>query len=163
MVVIRPTNKNDFTSRMNRNGGITVFLAGSIEMGKAENWQDKFVTQYEDLEINFLNPRRLDWDSSWEQSVNNPEFAYQVGWELSGLELADYVVMYFDPNTKSPITLAELGLTAKENKLFVCCPEGFYRRGNVEFTCNYYNVPFYETFEEFSKHMRVIWEERLYG
>lgn len=46
--------------------GHTIFLAGSIEMGKAENWQDKVVRLLKDKEVIIFNPRRDDWDSSWE-------------------------------------------------------------------------------------------------
>lgn len=49
-----------------------VFLAGSIEMGEAEDWQAQVVKELSDYTI--LNPRRGDWDSSWEQSINNPHF-----------------------------------------------------------------------------------------
>ena len=48
--------------------------------------------------------------------------------------------MYFDPETKSPITLLELGLYARSGKLVVCCPHGFWRRGNVDIVCDRYGV-----------------------
>jgi hypothetical protein len=34
-------------------------------------------------------------------------------------EMAHIIIMYFDPNTKSPISLLELGLNAREQKLVV--------------------------------------------
>lgn len=43
---------------------INVFLAGSIEMGKAKEWQKEFIEALSDKPIRFLNPRRNDWDSS---------------------------------------------------------------------------------------------------
>jgi hypothetical protein len=43
--------------------------------------------------------------------------------ELSAMEMAHIIIMYFDPNTKSPISLLELGLNAREQKLVVLCPE----------------------------------------
>jgi hypothetical protein len=48
--------------------------------------------------------------------------------------------MYFDPATKSPISLLELGLFAKTGKLIVCCSEGFWRKGNVDIVCKRYGV-----------------------
>jgi hypothetical protein len=48
--------------------------------------------------------------------------------------------MYFDPNTLSPISLLELGLHAKSGKLIVCCPEGFYRKGNVDIVCQNFGI-----------------------
>ncbi len=93
-----------------------------------------------------LNPRRDDWDSSWEQTVSNDKFREQVLWELRAQENADLRVYYFDPNTKSPITLLELGLF-KDKKSIVCCPDGYWRKGNVEIVCLRYNISLVYTFE----------------
>lgn len=121
----------------------SVFLAGSIEMRNAENWQEEMAKFFSREGWDILNPRRDDWDSSWEQKFENAQFYQQVNWELNALEHADLIVMYFDPNTKSPISLLELGLFARSGKLMVICPDGFWRKGNVEIVCNYYNIPFY--------------------
>jgi hypothetical protein len=103
----------------------SVFLAGSIEMGRAEDWQAMVTQALADLPVTVLNPRRDEWDDSWEQSIGNPLFRGQVEWELEGLERASVVVMYFAPVTQAPITLLELGLLARSGKLVVCCPAGF--------------------------------------
>lgn len=124
-----------------------VFLAGSIEMGKAENWQTKLTEQFKDTDVTILNPRRDDWDSSWVQSIENAQFREQVEWELKALEDATHILMYFDPNTKSPISLLEFGLYAQSGKLIVCCPDGFWRKGNVEIVCNRYHVPMVDSFD----------------
>lgn len=44
------------------------------------------------------------------QEASNPQFRQQVEWELNALSVADLIVFYFDPATRSPITLLELGL-----------------------------------------------------
>jgi hypothetical protein len=49
--------------------------------------------------------------------------------------------MFFAPDTEAPITLLELGLFARSGKLIVCCPAGFWRRGNVEVVCVRYGIP----------------------
>ena len=121
----------------------SVFLAGSIEMGKAVNWQEEMSNYFHKEGWDVLNPRRDDWDSSWVQTFENAQFYQQVNWELNALEHSDLIIMYFDPNTKSPISLLELGLFARSGKLRVVCPDGFWRKGNVEIVCNYYNIPFY--------------------
>ena len=128
------------------NGGTTVFLAGSIEMGKAIDWQTKIENELKeklsgDKVVTLYNPRRDDWDSSWEQKIENDNFREQVEWELNALEKADKIVIYIDPKTTSPITLMELGLHANSNNMCVCCPEGFYRKGNVDIVCNKYDIP----------------------
>jgi len=60
-----------------------------------------------------------------------------VEWELSAQEAAD--LMYFAPDTRAPITLLELGLFAKK-RLFVCCPDGYWRKGNVDVVCRRYGI-----------------------
>ena len=128
-----------------------IFLAGSIEMGAASNWQHKVMNDLSETahETLFLNPRRADWDSSWEQVASNPQFRHQVTWELDMLDHADMIVVYFDPNTKAPISLLELGLHAKGTKqILVCCPDGFWRKGNIQIVCERYNIPMFDTYED---------------
>lgn len=129
---------------MPMNGHRTIFMAGSIEMGKAENWQEKFKEAMKSLPVILLNPRRDDWDSSWEQSFGNDKFREQVEWELEHIKSADLVVFYFDPDTMSPITLMELGTRVNTNQSWentiVCCPHGFWRKGNVDVFCNKENI-----------------------
>lgn len=79
-----------------------IFLAGSIEMGIAEDWQTALIKKLRSEDVTIMNPRRDDWDSSWEQSIENKQFHEQVTWELSNIETADLVVFYFAPETKSP-------------------------------------------------------------
>jgi hypothetical protein len=131
----------------------SVFLAGSIEMGVAEDWQSTMGKWFLSMGWNIFNPRRTDWDSSWIQSYENPQFNQQVSWELNALEKSDVILMYLDPNTKSPISLLELGLHATSKKLYVVCPNGFYRRGNVEMVCSTYDIPLFNTLEEFKKYL----------
>lgn len=125
-----------------------IFLAGSIEMGAAVDWQKEVEDVFENHFFTGVsacatvyNPRRINWDSSWEQSITNPQFKAQVEWELDSLFKSHVVLMYLDENTKSPISLLELGLYAKDTKLIVICGEKFWRRGNVEVTCQWYSVP----------------------
>ena len=122
------------------NGKFTVFLAGSIEMGKAEEWQTEFCNKFQSYDINILNPRRNEWDSSWVQSIDNPVFKEQVEWELKGLDVSDLIIMYLQPATASPISMLELGLYAHSKKMIVCCPDGFWRKGNIDIVCEMYGI-----------------------
>src|SRR5437764_230368 len=140
-------------------GAATVFLAGSIEMGTAEDWQRQVEDALDDLPALILNPRREEWDPSWVQSIGNPLFREQVEWELEAQELARVIGMYFAPATKAPVTLLELGLFARSGKLLVCCPEGFWRKGNVEVVCARYGVPLVGELAVFVRLLR----ERLEG
>ena len=114
-----------------------MFLAGSIEMGAAEKWQDVICQNLMEYNGTILNPLREDWDSSWIESKNNPQFRDQVGWELDGQAESDIIVFYFDPKSKSPITLMEFGMFGPESdrQIIVCCPEGFWKKGNVDIVC----------------------------
>ena len=130
----------------------SVFLAGSIEMGKAEDWQTGLEKFFQGFHYDVLNPRRDDWDSSWVQTFENANFFQQVTWELNNLDKVDTVVIYFDPDTKSPISLLELGLYANSGKVYVICPDGFWRKGNIEVVCNKYNIPLLSSIEQFKKY-----------
>jgi hypothetical protein len=131
-----------------------IFLAGSIDMGAAEDWQTKLIGTLENGMtdgIAILNPRRDDWDSSWKQSIHDPQFKEQVDWELTGMDSVDIIVMNFLGDSKSPITLLELGLMADSGKLIVCCPYEFYRRGNVEVICDRYDIPLFDNIDDLIK------------
>lgn len=121
-----------------------VFLAGSIEMGKAGDWQSEVIKAIP-TGVAFLNPRRTDWDSSWTQEIDNTQFFEQVSWELDHLDKADIIFLYFDPATKSPISLLELGLHANSKKILVCCPKGFFRKGNVDIVCKRFGIPMFDS------------------
>lgn len=125
-----------------------IFLAGSIEMGKADDWQTKIAKQLEKYKGTILNPRREHWDTSWKQTIANNKFRTQVEWEFSGLDKSDYIIMYFAPDSKSPISLLELGLFSKSHKIICCCPKKFWRRGNVEFICKKFKLPILDNLEQ---------------
>lgn len=133
----------------------SVFLAGSIEMGLAEPWQAQLEFELQGLEhICILNPRRNTWNPTWEQSIENPLFVEQVNWELEALEKADLVVFYFSPTTKSPVSMLELGLMARHNKVMVCCPNGFWRKGNIDIVCARYCIQQVNTLHELIDHIK---------
>ena len=140
--------------------GFSVFLAGSIELGSARNWQTFFEEQLSGMDILIFNPRRDNWDSSWIQGKTSPQFREQVEWELNALEQANVIAMYFDPNTKSPVSLLELGLFARSGKMVVCCPEGFWRKGNVDILCEKYGVKQVDSLNDVIKHVIQIAGER---
>jgi hypothetical protein len=124
---------------------VVIFLAGSIELGAAKEWQQQAIELFDLLipsaqksRYCILNPRRKDWDTSWKQISDDPQFNQQVKWELSSLQKATHVIVYFDPATKSPISMLELG--AFHNKAIVVCPDGFWRKGNIDIFCEVFNV-----------------------
>ena len=129
-----------------KGGQTSVFLGGTIDMGNSENWQEKITKKLENDfgdTVLILNPRRDDWDSSWEQSIENKQFNEQVTWELEAQEKADILVYYFASESKSPITLLELGLFIEKEPI-VYCPKDFYRKGNVDIVCERYDIQVHE-------------------
>ena len=132
-----------------------LFLAGSIDQGEAPDWQRMLAMALTDIpRLLILDPRRDEWDASWEQRSDNPLFRGQVEWELDGLEAADVVAYYFAPGTKSPVTMIELGLFARSGKAIVCCPEGFWRKGNVDIVCERYGIERAESLEALAEAVR---------
>lgn len=138
---IKPPTKLDFS-------GYTVFLAGSINQDKATDWQKRVTETLDKYNITILNPRRDKWDGDLEQSIDNPVFNGQVTWELDAQDKCDLIIMFFDKDGPSPITLLELGLYAESGRLIVCCSEGFWRKGNVDILCKRYNIPQTKTLDE---------------
>jgi hypothetical protein len=138
---------------------ITVFLAGTIDMGNSVDWQHEFLKVYREVDnLLMFNPRRPDWNSDWEQVITNANFKAQVDWEMDYLIYADVIVFNFEENSKSPITLAELGLHVadKSKHILVRCPKGFYRKGNVDIICQRHNVPVYETMDDIHAVLKYI-------
>ncbi|WP_175635762.1 nucleoside 2-deoxyribosyltransferase domain-containing protein [Pedobacter ghigonis] len=131
---------------------VSLFLAGTIDMGNAENWQQKFIDRanVEKMLDNVIvfNPRRASWDHSWTQSIENAQFNEQVNWELDAMEKVDVILLFLDANSKSPISIMELGLFADSGKLMVCCEDGFWKKGNVDIVCKRKGIDQYKTFDE---------------
>lgn len=122
-----------------------LFLAGSIEQGTAELWQDVIAQELHGKDVVVVNPRRDDWNPDWVQSLDNEDFVIQLDWEISELDAASYVAFYFQAGTKSPISIGEfyyllprvaMGLV----NVAVCCPEGFWRKGNIDFMAERFRV-----------------------
>ena len=132
----------------------SVFLAGSIDMGTAIDWQADLTKALSDLEIKVYNPRRPNWDSTWTQEITFDPFRKQDEWELGNLERVDVIAMYLPEASKAPISLLELGLFASSGRLIVACPKKFWRQGNVEIVCKRYNVPLVETVEKLEELVR---------
>lgn len=128
-----------------------IFLAGSIENGAAEDWRtefyDKFLSICPIYKGVMFNPRREVWDSTLKRDISEPETYSQITWELDYLKRAELIVMYFSPGTISPITLLELGLYANSGKLIVVCPDGYFRKADVDIVCKENNIPMFPSID----------------
>lgn len=133
----------------------SIFLAGTIDMGNSIDWQKQITEELskEFSNLTFYNPRRLDWNSDWQQTLEEPAFVEQVNWELDMLNEADLIIMYFLPNSKSPITMLELGMHVANTNIVVYCPTCFWRKGNIEIVCERFQINY---FDDHSKLMNYV-------
>jgi hypothetical protein len=120
-----------------------LFLAGAIDMGAAEDWQTKTVKALDGFYGTVFNPRRPDWDATWNATKCDPRMMDQINWELEMMDAADLIMLWLPGTSKAPISLMELGLHARSGKLIVGCEEGFHRYENVRVVCYRYQVPLY--------------------
>lgn len=136
MIIITPDETiNQGTCKL---GYKSVFLAGTIDNGDSLNWQDKVIIELINLGVSceVYNPRREHWNPN----ATKEELEKQIEWEQDHLDRANIIAMVLLDDSKSPISLLELGLYAKENKLIVFCTPNFYRFDNVRMTCKKYNI-----------------------
>ena len=111
----------------------------------AERWQDVVINNCRDLSGTLLNPRRANWDPTWNQSLDNPHFAGQVAWELEALEQADLIICWLPATAQARISLMEIGLHARRGRLLIGCAIGFHSRGNVLAVGQRFDVPVLDT------------------
>ena len=132
MIIITPETENQESKNK------SVFLAGTIDNGDSLNWQDKTIIELINLgfDCDIYNPRREHWNSN--SSVD--DLINQIKWEQDHLDKADMIVMVLLDDSKSPISLLELGLYAKSKKIVVFCTTNFYRWDNVRLTCDKYHI-----------------------
>ena len=120
----------------------SLFLAGTIDLGVSIDWQQHVIEILKNYDVTIYNPRRPEWDNSIKQSIKDIKFREQVVWELDHLEKVDLIVMYLAADSKSPISLMELGRYA-DRHIVVYCADNFYRRGNVEIMCDRFKIPLF--------------------
>lgn len=125
----------------------SVFLAGTTSKVDATDWRETLSASLSDTPITLFNPYRADWDSTWREDIDFAPYREQVEWELSKQEQADIVVVYFHPATQAPVSLLEFGLCAARvpGKAIVVCPEGYWKRGNVQIVCRRFGVEMVES------------------
>ncbi|KAJ5220833.1 uncharacterized protein N7469_009720 [Penicillium citrinum] len=133
-------------------GSTSVFLAGTTSRVDAHDWRESLCTALSNAPVTIYNPYRADWDSSWREDINFAPYHEQVEWELEKQDKADIVVIYFHPATQASVSLLEFGLCARApGKAIVVCPEGYWKRGNVEVTCKKYGVEMVDSVDGLSE------------
>lgn len=106
--------------------GPKIFLAGSINMGLARDWQSeviKYIKEiWTDFDVTVYNPRRTeDFTPEMEEE--------QVAWEACMLQNADYILVHLAAEGGvSPMSLLELGLYMRDKKLYLSMEDGYPRK-----------------------------------
>jgi hypothetical protein len=136
----------------------SIFLAGTIDMGKSDDWQSKFIEMFDSDAVVIANPRREM------APLSEREIDEQIRWELHHIKKADAIFMNFEPGSSSPITLLELGLCLgmRDKKMVVVCPKAFYRYQNVKITVGEFrrhNLKFAETWKGGLEDFRTLWRQ----
>jgi hypothetical protein len=119
-----------------------VFLQVVSIFKESTSWRDTIIKGSSKNTI-FFDPTREDHDE-----LGNKEMVCHIQWELEALEIVDMIILNFLPEAKSPISLVELGLYMKSNKLIVVCPKEFYQYHYVSTICAKYNTPIYHNLQE---------------
>lgn len=119
--------------------GNYVFLAGSIDNRYFGNWRKTIIEEIGDSNI-ILDPTNTNHDK-----LSDEEMKLHIQWELDALSKADIILLNFLSDSKSPISLVELGLYVASNKLIVICPKEFYKSKYVYTLCEKYNTPIFDT------------------
>ena len=143
LFVYKPDNISsiEVSDNLQSVGVFSVFLAGTIDNGDSTNWQREVINLLKQAsktspDIGVYNPRRDTWDPA----EGHDEVMKQIDWEQRALEKANHIVMVFLDNSKSPISLLELGMYCRSKKITVFCTEKFYRYDNVLDTCKRYGI-----------------------
>lgn len=143
-VITAPTPYNNDTKPK-------LFLGGTIDDGESEDWQSEFIDKISDLDIDVLNPRRVNWD----KNISEHELREQIYWELNGLQESNFIVINLLSGSLSPISLLELGLFGTlDNHMYVICDENYWRYVNVSVVCERYSIPHYKNIDEAILYLR---------
>lgn len=143
MTLIYPDKEFTALTSSDNRKELSIFLAGTIDNGNSYDWQNDVIKGFEKIDqelpycLTFYNPRRANWESNASKEL----LEEQIKWEQKHLDKSDMIIMILSDNSKSPITLLELGLYAQSSKLIVFCTNKFYRFDNVRLTCEKYGIP----------------------
>ena len=131
---------------------ITVFLSGAIDRNKAVSWREYVASKLNHLPVILIDPYRPDWNNTWREEATFEPFRRQVEWELDTMEAANIIVVHFTATEQAPISLLEFGLFARESrrdrKLLVMCPDGYWKKGNVQIVCARFGIPLLDDLDD---------------
>jgi hypothetical protein len=144
MIIEYPNKVQHFEGIQGEYDDFSVFLAGTIDDGQSANWQRELINKtYSELPDNMIvfNPRR----DNWNKNADVYTLREQINWEQEHLLNSSIIVMVLLDDSKSPVSLMELGEFCDSQKIVVFCTENFYRFENVKDLCERFEIPLFET------------------
>jgi len=126
---------------INKRNQRSIFLAGSMDHKQEGSWRDEISAEFGMYSI--FDPTNNNHDH-----LNTKEMKRHINWELNALQLSDIILLNFLPDALSPISLVELGMYVRSNKLIVICPQEFYKSNYVHTLCEKYNTPIFNNITE---------------
>lgn len=144
MIIEYPNKTQYFEGIHGEYDDFSVFLAGTIDDGQSKNWQRKLINKvYSELPDNVIvfNPRR----DNWNKNADVDTLREQINWEQERLSNSSIIVMVLLDDSKSPVSLMELGEFCDSQKIVVFCTENFYRFENVKDLCERFEIPLFKT------------------
>ncbi|MEP2240010.1 MAG: nucleoside 2-deoxyribosyltransferase domain-containing protein [Maribacter sp.] len=126
---------------INNSNQRSIFLAGSMDHKQEGSWRTKVIAEFGAHDI--FDPTHVHHNN-----LNDEQMKRHVQWELDALQLADMILLNFLPIALSPISLVELGMYVRSNKLIVICPKAFYKSNYVNTLCKKYNTPIFNNITE---------------
>lgn len=125
------------------------FLAGSIDFDSSHSWREKVKKELKGT-IRFFDPTRIEHND-----FTDAQMKEHIEWELDALKLSDRILLNLLPESKSPISLVELGLYVQSDKLIVVCPKSFYKRRYIETICNKYDTVLFDNLDEAIEYIKT--------
>ena len=155
MKIITPETSKEIYDKHIRNN--SVFLGGTIDNGSSVDWQEELGQILIKNNLYIYNPRRKNWDSgAGEKAIEE-----QILWELDAQERCDVLAYNILGDSKSPITLMEIGAYKYKN-ILVNCSKDFYRYTNVKTFCEYYSIPLFDiSIDDFASEIVDIFDELI--
>ncbi len=118
--------------------GPKIFLAGSVNNGKAVDWQTRAITymetQWTENNAVVYNPRRPDGEFLPENEVE------QATWTISMLNAVDYIILHLAGDSGSPISTFELGLFVNDKRLHLSIDDSYVRKEIIEIHYDFFGV-----------------------
>ncbi len=120
----------------------SIFLAGSMAIGDRMNWRTRAINTFE-KRYHLFDPTNVH-----HADLNDSEMSKHIKWEWEALKHSDAILFNFNAESKSPISLLELGMYIRSEKIVVVCPKEFYQSHYIETLCSEEQVPLFQSIEE---------------